>query len=305
MKTCDALLQHAGAAVVTTLLPNHPDLKKIADKVSSGAVMSLAPNIIASLAVTQKDSVDAILQIGARYFEFRPAHCHKDILPVSPLPDKLYFQHSAIPGLPYEEFLHDVVQFLLAHPAEIIIVQLRWDGVPAECARPSDQELNDYLHTALALSNGSIESGNLDDLLHASIAQLRNDRKRLITFSNVDSLSTYTDTANATLNGDSIVAEFQNVLKPDNEAAKPFINIQCQATASDIPGVVAYSVLAADASTSCLLSTKAICDSKTLTWIRSNVIRVCRAGEPVMVMNDFFDGATADVAVALSRERLQ
>jgi len=305
MKTCDALLQHAGAAVVTTLLPNHPDLKKIADKVSSGAVMSLAPNIIASLAVTQKDSVDAILQIGARYFEFRPAHCHKDILPVSPLPDKLYFQHSAIPGLPYEEFLHDVVQFLLAHPAEIIIVQLRWDGVPAECARPSDQELNDYLHTALALSNGSIESGNLDDLLHASIAQLRNDRKRLITFSNVDSLSTYTDTANATLNGDSIVAEFQNVLKPDNEAAKPFINILCQATASDIPGVVAYSVLAADASTSCLLSTKAICDSKTLTWIRSNVIRVCRAGEPVMVMNDFFDGATADVAVALSRERLQ
>lgn len=304
MKTCDALLQHAGAAVVTTLLSNNAVLEKIADKVSSAAVMSLAPNIIASLAITQKDSVDAVLQIGARYFEFRPAHLHKAVLPVSPLPDKLYFQHGAIPGMPYDEFLHDVVQFLLAHPTEIIVVQLRWDGVPAECARPSDQELSDYLNTALALSKGSLKAGNLDDFLHANIAQLRNDRKRLIICSNVDSLSTYTDAANATLNGDSILAEYQTVLKPENESGKPFINIQCQATASNITGVVVYSVLSADASTSCLLSTKAICDSKTLPWIRSNAMRDCRPEEPLIVMNDFFDGATADVSVALSRERL-
>ena len=305
MKTCDALLQHAGGAVISTLLPNHKVLNAIADKVSHEAVMKLAPDIIASLAITQKDVVDHVLQIGARYFEFRPAHCLKEVLPVSPLPDKLYFQHGGIPGLPYDEFLHDVVQFLLAHPTEIIVVQLRWDGVPKECAHPSDQELNDYIKTALASSNGSLETGNLDDFLHANIAQLRNERKRLIMFSNVDCLSTYTDAANATLNGDSIVAEYQKVLNPENEAGKPFINIQCQATASEITGAVVYGVLSADASTSCLLSTKAICDSKTLPWIRSNVLRVCKAGMPVIVMNDFFDGATADVAVALSRERLQ
>jgi hypothetical protein len=305
MQNCDAVLQHAGGAVINLMLPGNKVLEALANDISSGAVMDIAPNIVASLAITQKDVLATLLQIGARYFEFRPAHCHKDILPVSPLPDKLYFQHSAIPGMAYDQFLHDTVSFLVANPTEIVVVQLRWDGVPAECARPTDKELSDYLNSALAISKGSVIAGGLTDLQNATISQLRSERKRLIMLNNVNSLSTYTDAGNATLNGDSIVAEFQKLLTPQNETpGTAFINIQCQATATNITGAVVYSILTASVSTSCLLSTKGICDSKTLPWVRANTTKVCKKGELVVIMNDFFDGGTADVAVALSRQRL-
>ena len=80
--------------------------------------------------------------------------------------------------------------------------------------------------------------------------------------------------------------------------------VQCQATASNIPKAVVYSVLEAGASTSCLLATKPICDSKTLPWVKNNALRACGNNDLVVVMNDFFDGATADVAMELSRQRL-
>lgn len=122
---------------------------------------------------------------------------------------------------------------------------------------------------------------------------------------NVDSISTYTDAGNATINGDSIVTGFGTVLHPECCGGRGFINIQCQATASNIPKAVVYSVLAASGSTSCLMATKPICDSKTLPWVRDNALRTCGSNDLVVVMNDFFDGATADVAIQLSRKRLE
>jgi hypothetical protein len=228
---------------------------------------------------------------------------HKDIRPDHPIPDVLYFSHSAIPGMAYAQFLHDTVSFLASHPDEIVVVQLRWDGVPAECAHPTDQDLANYLNDALNTSNGAVAAGSLDDMLHLTIQELRDQRKRLILFMPADSYSTYTDKGNATLNGDSIIDEF-NLLTAQLQAGKPFTNIQCQATASNIPDAVAYSVLAANADSSCLLSTKAICDSKTLPWIVQNAQRL-DPGELVVVMNDFVDGATADVAIDWSRKRLE
>jgi hypothetical protein len=304
MQNSEAILKHAGGAVVSTLVSDNKMMQQIADAVSGPAVALIAPNIIASLAITQKDSLDTILQLGARYFEFRPAHCHRSILPANALPDRLYFQHSAIPGMAYDQFLHDVVQFLMAHPMEIVVVQLRWDGVPGECARPSDQELKDYLDTALGLSDGGIIAGGLDHLRQSTIGQLRRDRMRLIVMVSVDSLSTYTDAGNATMNGDSIVAEFGTSLSVAAVGGRALVNIQCQATATNIRDAVVYSVLSAAASNSCLLATKAICDSKTLPWVRDHTLEACGNEAMVIVMNDFFDGATADVAIELSRKRL-
>lgn len=123
---------------------------------------------------------------------------------------------------------------------------------------------------------------------------------------NVDSLSTYTDAGNATLTGDSIVTGFGAALHPEGAGAggRGFINIQCQATASNIPKAVVYSVLEAGTTTSCLLATKPVCDAKTLPWVRDRALGACGSEDLVVVMNDFFDGATADVAVDLSRRRL-
>lgn len=300
MQNADAVL--SSNAIVDALIKINPTFAEIAGKMSHDAVMAIAPNIVRGLAITQKDTLATILSLGCRYFEFRPAYLHKAIRPIHPIPDVLYFSHSAIPGMAYQEFLSGVVAFLVAHPDEIVVVQLRWDGVPGDCAHPSDQDLANYMNAALATSNGGLVQGSIDDMLHLAISQLREQHKRLILFTPTDSFSTYTDAGNATLNGDSIIAEF-NQITPQSQAGKPFTNLQCQATASNIKDAVVYSVLAANASSSCLLATKPICDSKTLPWIVANAGRL-DANELVVAMNDFFDGATADVCIDWSKKRL-
>jgi len=305
MQSSEAVLKKLGGAIVGTMIHDDKLLGQITNAISAPAIQLIAPNIIYSLAITQKDSLDTMLQIGGRYFEFRPAHCHKAIIPSGALPDRLYFQHAAIPGMDYGAFLQGVVSFLLAHPNEIIVVQLRWDGVPADCARPSEDEQRQYLNEALKAANGHIVVGGLGDMHRSTIGQLRRDKKRLIVFVEVNSLSTYTDEGNATVNGDSIVGAFPRILTPDNQRDKAFINIQCQATATNIPKAVVVSILEAGTTTSCILATKGIVDSKTLPWCRDNVLRTCGTELMVALMNDFLDGATADVAVQLSKQRLE
>lgn len=305
MESSEAVLRRMGGAVVSVLIDDNRLLTSLADELSADAIALVAPNIIASLAITQKDSLDAMLQIGARYFEFRPAHLHSAVLPRNALPDRLYFQHSAIPGMAYDAFLRGVVGFLRAHPTEIVVVQLRWDGVPGACARPSAEEKRGYLEEALRQAGGEVVAAGLEDMRRLSIGQLRREKKRLIMLDSVVSLSTYTDEGNATLNGDSILEALPKVLTADNQRGKAFVNIQCQATASNIPRAVVYSVLEASVTTSCLLATKGLCDSKTLPWCRDNVVRTCELDQLVVMMNDFIDGATSDVAVQLSRQRLE
>lgn len=301
MQNADAVI--TSSALVNVMTTASPVFAKIAGMMTHEAVMAIAPNIVRGLAITQKDTLATILSIGARYFEFRPAYLHNVIRPDHPIPDKLYFSHSAIPGMAYAQFLHDTVAFLVAHPGEIVVVQLRWDGVPAECAHPTDQDLADYLNAAISTSNGAVAAGSLDDMKNLTISQLRDQHKRLILFPPTDSYSTYTDIANATLDGISIIAEF-NKVTPQATAGKSFVNMQCQATATNLPEPVAYSVLAANADSSILLATKPICDSKTLPWIKTNGGRLDK-GQLAVAMNDFFDGATADVAIGWSKQRLE
>lgn len=127
MQNCATILKHAGGAVVRTLVANEEKYTQVmadlADKISGPAVSLIAPSIVSSLAITQKDPLPVILALGARYFEFRPAHCHHQVR--QHLPDRLYFQHSAIPGMAYDEFLTEVVRFLVDNPTEIIVVQVR------------------------------------------------------------------------------------------------------------------------------------------------------------------------------------
>ncbi|CAN8100776.1 unnamed protein product [Discula destructiva] len=309
MKNCNAILKYAGGAVVRTLLQANAQhervLSGLADTLSGAGVAAIAPNIVASLAITQKDPLESMLALGARYFEFRPAFTHREVR--QHLPDKLYFQHSAVPGMAYDEFLSGVVRFLMDNPTEIVVVHNRWDGVPAECERPSDEQQREYLQAALRQGEGNkhrVTAGNLEDLRNKTIGDLRHDGKRLIMLVSVDSMSTYTDAGNATLNGDSIVQGFGAVLHPECCGGRGFINIQCQATASAVTEAVVYSVLSASASNSCLLATKPICDAKTLPWVRDHALGACGNNDLVVVMNDFFDGATADVAMKLSRQRL-
>ncbi|KAH7083027.1 PLC-like phosphodiesterase [Paraphoma chrysanthemicola] len=303
MNTALELLKNAGTGVIKEVLGRElPHVLSIFNKVGDGAVNRIAPDIIRALAITQKDSLDTILKLGARYFEFRPAKCHRQMQRVSPLEDTWYFQHGAIPGMLYKQFLGDVVQFLQDHDQEIIVVQNRWDGVPGECPRPNDDELRDVLNDVLR--DKDLQVGDENDMMSKSIRDLRNDKKRLILLQNARQVSNYDDAASATLTGDSIVDKMKS-MSENPPQGHPITLLQCQATATNIRDVIIASVVDSDVSTSPILATKPVCDGKVLPLLKGDTGRnLTRDDGVVVVMNDFFEGGTADVAINMCRERL-
>jgi hypothetical protein len=116
--------------------------------------------------------------------------------------------------------------------------------------------------------------------------------------------SSYDDIANATLNGNTIIQRFEGVKRQD-QANYTFTILQCQATATNINELVAYSATASNAATSVLMATKAVCDIKTLEWINRNAASRFESNKSLVIMNDWLDGATCDVAIELSKQRLQ
>lgn len=269
MQNADAMLQHSGDDLIKIVMEHFKLQGSVHFGLADDAIKHIAPAIIESLAITQKDSVTVMLNIGARYFEFRPAHMLDQLKPNMPLPDTLYFQHACIPGMAFEEFLEEVVTFLEQHQGELVVTQLRYDGIMDGCAHPGDQELDDMINKAI--EGKGLTRGTVDDMQHMSIDELRSSGRRLIIFNPVSSFSTYTDQGNATLDGDSIIAEFE-AMTAENQNGQAFSNIQCQATATNIKDAVIYCALSANASNSCLMSTKAICDAKTLPWIRDHAL---------------------------------
>jgi hypothetical protein len=304
MSTSLELLKNAGTGVIKEVLGRElPHVLSIFNKVGDGAVNRIAPDIIRALAITQKDSLDTILKLGARYFEFRPAKCHRQMQQVSSLEDTWYFQHGAIPGMLYKQFLGDVVQFLQDHDQEIIVAQNRWDGVPGECPRPNDDELRDVLNDVLR--DKDLAVGDEGDMMGKSIRDLRNEKKRLIVLQNARQVSNYDDNANATLTGESMVDKL-NDMAQNPPSGHPITLLQCQATSTNIRDVIIASVVDSDVSTSPILATKPVCDEKILPLLRGDTGRsLSREDGVVVLMNDFFDGATADVAIRMCRDRLR
>lgn len=101
----------------------------IGEVVDVGAHTAYIGNLIYSLALCQKETVSVLLAMGARYMEFRPGKLPDNVREHSGLdPNKYYFLHAFIPGLAFEEFLEDVLQFLEQNPEEIFIVHTRTDG---------------------------------------------------------------------------------------------------------------------------------------------------------------------------------
>lgn len=299
------LLQNAGSGLVKEVLGRSlPRAFSMLNRATDAAVKRIAPDIIRALAMTQKDTLDAMLQLGARYFEFRPAQCHRRLQSITTLPDTLYFQHGAIPGMPYRVLLEHVVRFLGSHGDEIVVLQNRWDGVPDECPRPTDDQLHDVLCEVLA--GKEIEVGSEHDMMHKSISELRRETKRLIVLRDVPQASNYDDEANATLTGDEMVRKLHAMADEQCHRSEPITLLQCQATATNIRDVIIATVLDSDVSTSPILATKPVCDAKMLPLLKGEVGRKLMGGSAgvVVVLNDFFDGATADVAVELCKERL-
>jgi hypothetical protein len=262
----------------------------------------MLPDIIYGLAITQKDTIPAMLALGARYFEFRPASLMPIFQDVSPVPNKPHFEHACIPGLAFDDFLDQQTHFLDTHPTEIVTIHIRWDNIVSQCRKPTMPEISAYLDAACSRASTTLTWGG-SECFSQPIDTLRESGKRLIVLIEAPKYDSWTATAYATLQAKPILAQFESMTTAGQESTDLTI-LQCQATSQSIKEVLVYSVMASNASTSCLTSTKGALDRETLPWIRNNVMERLQAEKLLVVMNDFIDGATTDTVVESSRRRL-
>lgn len=97
MDNAKKVLEFSGDDLIKMVLEHYNLSASIHFGLADDAIGRIAPNIIESLAITEKDDLATMLAIGARYFEFRPAHLHDALKPKCPIPDVLYFQHGKLP----------------------------------------------------------------------------------------------------------------------------------------------------------------------------------------------------------------
>lgn len=303
MQSADAILSSIDTGLVQDLRKIVPGLHFF-DHIPDELLVKMLPDIVYGVSITQKKQVPVMLALGARYFEFRPAELLPAFQRSSKLPNKFYFTHAVIPGLVFDEFLEQQVHFLDANTTEIVVIHIRYDNIIKECKRPTDEDIKQLFDEACAKAEGSPLTWGGRECFSISIAELRSSGRRLIVVSEAEKYDSWTAAAYATLKADPILARFES-MNTEGQASSDITVLQCQATSQSIKEVLLYSIMSANASNSCLTSTKGMLDMKTLPWIRANALERLQADRLIVIMNDFIDGATTDTSIELSRQRLQ
>ncbi|KAF9429845.1 hypothetical protein BGZ94_009241 [Podila epigama] len=303
MTTCEAILATADEDTLAKLRKCLPPLRFF-DHIPNHLLLCKLPHIVYGLAMTQKKEIPMMLELGARYFEFRPAKLLPILRKISQLPDTYYFHHSCVPGLAFDLFLEQVVTFLDTHLTEFVVVHVRWDGVIKGCERPSMEQIHQMFSQACSRfsKHGVLHWGG-QECFTEPIDSLRRRSCRLICIIEAEKYDSWTAEAYATLTGGPILERFES-MTTEGQLSSDLTILQCQATSQSIKEVLVYSVMSAHAATSCLTSTKAFLDTQTLPWIRAHALGRLQAPRTIVVMNDFIDGATTDTAIELSRQRL-
>lgn len=303
MESCDAVFEVLDSDMLSHIKKLVPHLRFF-EHLPDEVLLKMLPNIVYGLSITQKKEIPIMLNLGARYFEFRPAELLPLFQRVSRLPNKFYFQHACIPGLAFDEFLQQQVDFLDKYPTEIVTIHIRFDNIVKDCKKPTEEQIAEMLTTACSAAvNNTITWGGRE-CFDQPIDTLRENGQRLICVIDAEKYDSWTAEAYATLNADPILARFESMNTEGQESTDLTI-MQCQATSQSIKEVLVYSVISANAATSCLTSTKAALDTRTLPWIRENALDRLQAEKTIVIMNDFIDGATTDTSIELSRRRFE
>jgi hypothetical protein len=301
MDSCNLVFQSLDGNMVSELRKIIPRLDFF-DSIPDDILVKMLPNIVYGVSITQKKQLPIMLNLGARYFEFRPAQLLPMFQNASLLPNKYYFQHACIPGLAFDEFLDQQVAFLDENPTEIVTIHIRSDNIVQDCKLPTPQEVERMLTEACAKAQNQLTWGGRE-LFSQPIDALRNSGQRIIYVDHAEKYDSWTAEAYATLQPDPIIARFESMNTSGQESTDLTI-LQCQATSQSIKEVLIYSVVSSNAATSCLTSTKGALDMHTLPWIRANALERLQAEKTIVIMNDFIDGATTDTSIELSRKRL-
>ena len=287
----------SGAAVLGTA---------VIDALSSDQVL----RIVINLAFTQKDTIVYMLNLGIRYFDFRPGYSIDDPNQTG----KLYHQHNFIPGYGFEPFIQDICQWLHNNPSEIVVVALGHSGFNQDYMKADPETLWNIINQYSTATNIGI--GNKRDLF-TSYSDLIQANKRLIVlgqygFNNVSpdpntgpildavKYDSYTDAYQTT--DVNVIINALNNMGQDGQNGVDYTVLQLQGTASGTGGGIFDSVATLSNASSPLLSTKAQFDNKTYPWIQSNGTRFSN-DQLLVCLNDFADNALTEYCIDLTRRR--
>jgi len=268
------------------------------------AAALLGPRAVANLSMTQKDNIRMQLDVGTRYFDFRPGWMHSAIRPF--FPTALYHQHGLIPGYPYVDFLVDVLRWLDANPGEIVVVNPNTQGFAANAMKPADSSVGDALKTAIARVKAPrpIGIGKSTDLDRSYDALIR-DNIRLIFANPIENGDRFYNSwsgAYATLRPAPIIKAFEG-MKREMPARTNHVVMQMQATATKIDAVVAASVVTSSDASSPLLATKPVMDAATNPWLRAHAAKRLSPDHLLVFLNDFVDNCMVETAIMVTEQR--
>lgn len=263
-------------------------------------------HLLVAFSFTQKDNVTTMLDLGVRYFDFRPGYGYGLLNN-----GLLYHQHGFVPGISYATFLTDVLTWLVRNPSEIVVLNLNHQGFLSHEMRPSNALLESYYNDAVshaASGAGQIQPGEKDDL-QRTYSELLSTNTRLIFLNqlgnNSEDASKYDSYSDAyeTANVAKVIDELDK-MSPAKQSEYDYTVLQLQGTVSATGGGVMSTISTSSTATSPLMATKAEFDRSTYEWVRANTPEFSNQ-QTLVCLNDFVDNALADIAKDLSRQRLE
>ncbi len=272
-------------------------------------------DILVNLAMTQKDGITAQLRLGIRYFDIRPGFCAyaDDFVRPTTVKDaldsdinNLYHQHKLVPGRNIDHLISTIIEWLQDNPTEIIVVSLNFQGFLFTEMKPTPDFLNQYI--AKLNDKSGIKLGNKSDL-NTSYNNLIKDNKRLIFLNQIGESAdaakydSYTKTAYETTDVTKIIGAL-NAMSSDVQKNGDYTVLQLQATANALISNDFDSSFTFNHRSSPLMSTKAMFDAKTYTWIYENVLDNFDKDQLIVFLNDFSDNALANQSMIISKNRM-
>ena len=275
-----------------------------------------------NIALTQKEDATALLNLGARYFDFRAGYSVSNATAVaaafvadsskaeSTARINKYWpisqQHSFIAGRGYFSFAKDVVKFLDAHPKEIVILDLNVEGFISSKMEVDEKILENILSEVIRDANSDIKivsRGAAPDTLKKTYAEVIKDNERIILLNRA--YTTRLDSFN--LNNSEAENVMPNLRKTqaDCKTIGDITFFQLQSVASMSTAGLASNLFAQitrSAASSELMGTKIKLDAQTYPWVANDAWQ-CKG--PVIVMNDFYDNALTDFAIRATKKRMQ
>ncbi len=308
LANCENILNQLPVQVVKDILNALCPKLKIGTDIINEALFA-----IRNIAITQKDSFTTMLDLGIRYFDFRPGKLYSTIQDLVPESQKntLYHQHNFIPGASYEDFLVELLEWLDANPSEIVVVSCNTQGMAETTMHPTQTELDNVLTDAIVKSKikeNSIVTGDKNDLSN-SYEQLIKAKKRLIFLNQIGAspatskYDSYYQGNYSTLSPGNIIKALEKMNKA-GQAGSTYTVLQIQGTATGVDAVILPSLVPYSLTSSPLMSTKAYFDHSTLPWLLNNVNKNLSSDYLTIVLNDFADNATVSHCISICKQRM-